>query len=219
MTLLTPRGARWAHCEPRDSRGQRRRASTASMTHPRSAAQRESEAIAAEKRRRRAREHAFFTEQRELAAVCNSFGSLFKRGAPGKMHWFKPVLEGAEEKDRERINEERSDDPDGLVAKWGRRNRPHASVSSVKQENLRRVRSTELMQKHDLLVRSDSVKTLGIASLLDIPRNGQVSPYFRRNQDKKANSKVTANNGLEEDIETDTRRTTWGSEQLLSIHV
>ena len=78
VTLLTPRGARWAHCEPRDSRGQRRRASTASMTHPRSAAKRESEAIAAEKRRRRAREHAFFTEQRELAAVCNSFGSLFK---------------------------------------------------------------------------------------------------------------------------------------------
>ncbi len=146
----------------------------------------DSDAIAAERRQRRDRKNATFFQRREVKAVCTSFGSLFKHGAPGKMHWFTPVLEGSAAGDRERFNETGPRDPGGPVEKWGRRRRKGTLATTTEQEELRRARSAELIQAHETLTRSISVKTLGIANLIDIPRENTVSPYFYKKKKKRA---------------------------------
>ena len=174
----------------------------------------DSDSAAAERHRRRARENAAFSERREVNAVCTSFGSLFKHGAPGKMLWFTPMLQGSADDNRERVGDSALHVSDDLVAKWGQRRRREVSNASVEREKLRRARSVELMQAHDTLTRSASVKTLGIANLLDIPRKDVVSPYFysdpkkkkKKTTTSKANTTATSamgSNSFEEDDESD----------------
>ena len=130
------------------------------------------------RRRKKAEEDERYAELREVNAVASSFGSLFKSGKSGKMHWFSPVLTGSDSVEITPKNS-RHDYPGDSPTMWGS-GRQGTSREAIKERNrLRRSRSTELLMVHTKLVRSEHVERLGVASLLDIPRKQQMSPYHQ----------------------------------------